>query len=101
MYIYLLTCVLFRISDVIGSGEFSHVYQALWHHDSGKDVRVAVKATKEGASEDERTKFLQEAAIMGQFDHPYIITIFGIMVDPLKVMHFLGGLRLTRTIDYQ
>ena len=46
---------------------------------------VAVKATKDGATDEEKIKFLQEAAVMGQFDHPYIVTIFGVMVNPEKV----------------
>ena len=70
---------------MIGSGEFSKVYKALWHDENGRDVMVAVKTTKEEATLEERIKFLQEAAIMGQFDHPYIISIFGVMVNPDKV----------------
>jgi serine/threonine protein kinase len=45
-------------------------------------VEVAVKTMEEGASEDERVKFLQEAAIMGQFkNHPNIVRILGIILD--------------------
>jgi serine/threonine protein kinase len=38
---------------------------------------VAVKTIEDGASEEDRIRFLQEAAIMGQFDHPNIIKLIG------------------------
>ena len=42
-------------------------------------MRVAVKALKSGASEIDRVKFLQEAAIMGQFYHPNIVRLHGVV----------------------
>ena len=42
---------------------------------------VAVKTLEGGAGEEDRVKFLQEAAIMGQFDHPNIIKLLGITFD--------------------
>ena len=49
---------------------------------------VAVKSMKEGANEEERIKFLQEAAIMGQFKNPYILQILGYMTgDPVSYSH--------------
>ena len=54
-------------------------------HTVGDHV-VAVKSTKKGVSDDEKIKFLQEAAIMGQFDHPYIVKVFGIVVTHQKVL---------------
>ena len=45
-------------------------------------MEVAVKTMEEGAGEEERVKFLQEAAIMGQFrNHPNIVQILGIILD--------------------
>jgi len=40
---------------------------------------VAVKVLKEEAKEEDRIKFLQEAAIMGQFRDPNIVAIHGIV----------------------
>ena len=41
-----------------------------------------MKTMEEGASEEERVKFLQEATIMGQFkNHPNIVRILGIVLD--------------------
>ena len=49
---------------------------------SKEKVDVAVKTLKEEASEEDRVKFLQEAAIMGQFkNHPNILKILGIVLD--------------------
>ena len=42
---------------------------------------MAVKSLVKEASEHERVTFLREAAIMGQFNHPYIVKILGIIYD--------------------
>ena len=60
------------------------MYRGVWSHpstDSNKLVEeeVAVKTMENGSSEEERVKFLQEAAIMGQFNHPNIVKIFGLL----------------------
>jgi serine/threonine protein kinase len=41
------------------------------------EEEVAVKTMEDGASQEDRIRFLQEAAIMGQFDHPNIIRLVG------------------------
>ena len=74
----------YRETDIIGSGEFGNVSRAIWIHDfnysqKAYEEEVAIKTLKEGASEDEKVKFLQEAAIMGQFNHPNIIIILGLV----------------------
>ena len=45
------------------------------------EVEVAVKTLKEGSGEEDRVKFLQEAAIMGQFKHPNVVTVYGVVTD--------------------
>ena len=40
---------------------------------------VAVKQLQSGASEEEKIKFLQEAAINGQFRHPNIVQLMGVV----------------------
>ena len=51
--------------------------------DQQTDLReeVAVKILEDGADEGIKMKFLQEAAIMGQFNHPNIIMILGVIID--------------------
>ena len=42
---------------------------------------MAVKTLKEGSGEEDRVKFLQEAAIMGQFKHPNVVTLYGVVSE--------------------
>jgi len=53
---------------------------------SSSGLEVAVKSLEGGSTEDERVKFLQEAAIMGQFKHPNIIRVIGVITtsDPVR-----------------
>ena len=57
--------------------------------DEGK-VDVAVKTLKEGSGEEDRVKFLQEAAIMGQFRHPNIVKMYGVITDGETVSYMLS-----------
>ncbi len=46
-----------------------------------KKMEVAIKTLKKEASEEDRIKFLQEAAIMSQFKHPNVVTMYGVVSD--------------------
>ena len=52
----------------------------------GDPLHVAVKALQENVSEEETVKFLQEAAVMGQFSHPNIASMYGVVTvdDPVS-----------------
>ena len=50
----------------------------MWHSPEGQ-VDVAIKTLKAGSTEEEMVKFLQEAAIMGQFYHPNIVRLHGVV----------------------
>ena len=87
-----------RLKEQLGSGQFGTVYRGLWRKEideSGGEVdgdkeavmEVAVKSLAKGASEEERVMFLKEAAIMGQFNHPYIVKILGIIDDEPVIVH--------------
>jgi hypothetical protein len=52
----------------------------VWFSPKGA-VDVAVKTLKEGSGEEDRVKFLQEAAIMGQFKHPNVVTMYGLVMQ--------------------
>lgn len=72
----------FRIQEELGRGQFGVVNKGVWHQpESGKVMEVAVKLMAGGANEEDRVKFLQEAAIMGQFtNHPNILSIVGLVL---------------------
>ena len=81
----------YRLKEQLGCGQFGTVYRGLWRKEteSGGEVdgdkeaviEVAVKSLAKEASEHERVTFLKEAAIMGQFNHPYLVRILGIIDD--------------------
>lgn len=48
-------------------------------------IDVAVKRLATGAPKDNRVKLLQEAAIMGQFLHPNVIQLLGVVVEDNSV----------------
>ena len=56
----------------------------------GEEREVAVKSLADGSTEEKRIQFLQEAAIMGQFKHPNVITLHGVLLEtkPVKFNMF-------------
>ena len=52
----------------------------------GEEREVAVKTLADGSTEEKRIEFLQEAAIMGQFKHPNVITLHGVLMENYPVM---------------
>ena len=67
---------------MLGSGQFGTVYKGvLGSGEGGGKVEVAVKTLKEGSGEEDRVKFLQEAAIMGQFKHHNVVTMYGVVTE--------------------
>ena len=70
---------LFRIRGHLGSGQFGNVEKGVW---KGKgDLEVALKTLKAGYDDEDKVKFLQEAAIMAQFRHPNIVLFYGVVND--------------------
>ena len=62
----------------LGSGQFGSVQQGMWKNGS-EIIPVALKVLKEEASEKDKVKFLQEAAIMAQFTHPNVGSLYGVV----------------------
>ena len=52
--------------------------RGVWQSPMGA-MDVAVKRLQSGASEEEKVKFLQEAAINGQFRHPNVVKLMGVV----------------------
>ena len=76
---------MFRVEEFLGSGQYGSVSRATWRFPSGVK-KVAVKVMRPSAADNARVKFLQEAAIMGQFKHPNIIRVIGVIttLDPVR-----------------
>ena len=52
--------------------------KGVWQSPVGA-MEAAVKQLQPGASEEEKVKFLQEAAINGQFRHPNVVKLMGVV----------------------
>ncbi|XP_041857056.1 ephrin type-A receptor 6 isoform X2 [Melanotaenia boesemani] len=75
-----------RIERVIGAGEFGEVCSGRLRTPGKKEISVAIKTLKGGYVERQRRDFLREASIMGQFDHPNIIRLEGVVTKSRPVM---------------
>uniref|UniRef100_A0A8C9FP81 receptor protein-tyrosine kinase n=1 Tax=Pavo cristatus TaxID=9049 RepID=A0A8C9FP81_PAVCR len=74
------------IDKVVGAGEFGEVCSGRLKLPSKKEISVAIKTLKAGYTEKQRRDFLGEASIMGQFDHPNIIRLEGVVTKSKPVM---------------
>jgi len=85
-YAYLTS--LLRITAHIGSGQFASVEKGLWRSPNGM-LEVAVKTLYTDASQLDKVKLLQEAAIMGQFRHPNVVRLLGVVSegDAVSIPH--------------
>lgn len=70
-----------RITSHLGSGQFANVEKGVWKSPNGITLEVAVKCLSSNTSSLDKIKFLQEAAIMGQFQHPNVVRINGVVMD--------------------
>jgi hypothetical protein len=76
-----------RITEHLGSGQFGTVNKGVWQRgEEGGVVEVAVKMLQEGTSEQDTVRFLQEAAINGQFRHANIVQLLGVVTVGKPVM---------------
>ena len=67
-----------RVVGHLGSGQFGSVEKGLWR-EGAKGTPVALKLLKEGSSDEDKVKFLKEAAIMAQFRHPNVVSLCGVV----------------------
>ena len=76
----------FRIIGSLGSGQFGVVSKGRWQAAVEGPVDVAIKTLRPSANETDRVKFLQEAAINGQFRHPNIVQLHGVVTvgEPVR-----------------
>ncbi|XP_065833062.1 uncharacterized protein [Oscarella lobularis] len=76
-----------ELNKVLGSGEFGTVESGQWNPRRNWNVGVAVKTLK-SESERDRVKFLKEAAIMSQFNHRNVVSLYGVVTegDPMMIV---------------
>ena len=68
-------------------GEFGDVCKGCMKINS-RQMTVAIKTLKPGASDKNRLDFLTEASIMGQFEDPNVIYLEGVVIknDPIMIV---------------
>ncbi|XP_026681461.1 ephrin type-A receptor 5 [Diaphorina citri] len=87
--IALNSCKCEVVQNLIGSGgEFGDVCRGKLKlpPDSRSDIDVAIKTLKPGSPDKARNDFLSEASIMGQFEHPNVIFLQGVVTKSNPVM---------------
>ena len=68
----------YRISGHLGSGQFGYVKRGVWRNGTQR-IDVALKLLNADSSEEDKVRFLQEAAIMVQFKHPNVLFLYGVV----------------------
>ena len=76
----MLATLIIRSGSKIGSGKFGMVLHGVWTCDE-KCTQVAIKTLHSKVSEEEKTKLLTEAAIIGQFTHMNIVRLHGVVIS--------------------
>lgn len=74
------------IEAIIGGGEFGDVCRGKLRCPGRPETTVAIKTLKTGSSDKARMDFLTEASIMGQFDHPNVIFLQGVVTKSNPIM---------------
>ncbi|XP_049872297.1 proto-oncogene tyrosine-protein kinase ROS isoform X2 [Pectinophora gossypiella] len=71
------------LTKFLGSGAFGEVFEGIARQINGStvDTKVAVKTLRKGATEQEKTEFLKEAALMSNFKHEHILRLLGVCLD--------------------
>ena len=75
--------------ELLGSGYFATVNRAMWLKPNLGEEEVAVKILSDKADNEDRIKFLQEAALMGQFKHTNVLTLHGVVTNDTSVSYSL------------
>ncbi|XP_064408160.1 ephrin type-A receptor 7 [Latimeria chalumnae] len=83
-----------KIERIIGAGEFGEVCRGCLKLPSKRELPIAIKTLRAGCSDKQKQVFLREASIMGQFDHPNIIRLEGVITrgnTTMIVVEYMGN----------
>ncbi|XP_031752075.1 ephrin type-A receptor 7 [Xenopus tropicalis] len=83
-----------KIERILGTGDYGEVCKGCLKLPSKRELPVAIQTLRAGCSEKQKRAFLAEASIMGQFDHPNIIRLEGVITrgnTMMTVMEYLGN----------
>ncbi|XP_058853476.1 ephrin type-A receptor 7-like isoform X1 [Acipenser ruthenus] len=75
-----------KIERIVSTGEFGEVCRGCLKLPSKRELPVAIKTLRAGCSEKHKCVFLTEASIMGQFDHPNILRLEGVITRGSTMM---------------
>ncbi|XP_066999399.2 focal adhesion kinase 1 isoform X2 [Anabrus simplex] len=82
-----------ELGEIIGEGQFGDVHKGTYKGRDNQVIPVAVKTCKPEADLATTEKFLEEAYIMQQFDHPHIIKLIGVCSEsPIWIVMELARL---------
>ncbi|XP_032498316.1 ephrin type-A receptor 1 isoform X2 [Phocoena sinus] len=74
------------VDTVIGEGEFGEVYRGSLRIPSQGAKTVAIKTLKDTSPDGQWWIFLREATIMGQFNHPHVLHLEGVVTKRKPIM---------------
>ncbi|KAK5985108.1 Tyrosine-protein kinase, partial [Trichostrongylus colubriformis] len=91
-----------RKKDLLGTGNFCHVYRGIYYRTPEQKVKVAIKIAHEGHGSDKsfeetkeaRAQLLEEAKMMSYYVHSHIVEMYGVACDHppvLIVMEYCPG----------
>ncbi|EPB73067.1 fibronectin type III domain protein [Ancylostoma ceylanicum] len=75
-----------RLERKLGTGSFGEVWEGVATRLPMREVetRVAVKTLRQECAEAEKIKFMKEAILMNNFDHPNIVKLLGVCLEGHK-----------------
>ncbi|KAG8004507.1 Protein-tyrosine kinase 2-beta [Nibea albiflora] len=74
------------VGRILGEGFFGEVHEGVYKSPTGERISVAIKTCKD-CSADVKEKFLSEAGLMKNLDHPHIVRLIGVIeVDPVWIV---------------
>lgn len=86
------------LGDIIGEGQFGDVHRGTYSSSDGTPLQVAVKVCKADSEQAVGNKFLEEACMMQQFEHPHIVRLVGVCSkSPIWIVMELAQLGQMRT----